>query len=364
MSTKGTTHGAVMAGLNQRLKNARLMKGLSLQALSEKLDNKISRQALHKYEKGTVEPELAMVQDIAEALEMKPDYFFREVSVDIETIAFRKLSSLSKKAQNRIVETARDFLERYLELEKIIGKQPIVENPIKGIKINGRKDVEAAAQKLREAWGLGIDPLYNILELLEDQGIKIIELDGDNSFDGLSTWVNGSIPVIGLNKVVKDNKDLDRYRFNALHELGHLFLDLQDFSDEKEEKLCHYFAGAMLLDKRSIEKELGLKRQNIALQELKAIKKQYGISMQATVYRLKELGVISQITYQNFFRFINKHGYRKDEKGLAEYKGEEEALRFDQLIGQALIEQYITISKAAALRNQRVTQFRKEFLLG
>lgn len=139
MSTNGVTNGAIMAGLNQRLKNARLMKGLSLQALSDKLDNKVSRQALHKYEKGSVEPDLGMVQDIAEALEMKPDYFFREVSVQIETIAFRKLSSLSKKEQNRIVETARDFLERYLELEKIIGKQPVVENPIKGLKINGKR---------------------------------------------------------------------------------------------------------------------------------------------------------------------------------------------------------------------------------
>ncbi len=340
------------------------MKGFSLQALSDKMNQKISRQALHKYEKGSVEPDLNMIQDIAEALDMKPDYFFREVSVEIEAISFRKLSSLSKKEQGRIVETARDFLERYLELEQIIGKQPFVENPIKDIKISNKENVEKAAQQLRDSWGLGIDPLYNILGLLEDQGIKVVELEGDNSFDGLSTWVNESIPVIGLNKVVKDNKDLDRYRFNALHELGHLFLGLQDFSDEEQEKLCHYFAGAMLFDKRSIGKELGMKRQNISLQELKAIKKQYGISMQATVYRLKELGVISQITYQNFFRFINKHGYKKNEKGLAEYNGEEEALRFDQLIGQALIEQQITISKAAALRNQRVTQFRKEFLLG
>lgn len=353
-----------MKGLNNRIKNARLMKGLSLQALSDRMENTISRQALHKYEKGSVEPDLAMIQDIAEALDMKPDYFFREVPVEIETISFRKLSSLSKKEQNRIVETARDFLERYLELEQIIGKQPIVENPIDGFNINGKDDVEKAAQALRDIWELGIDPLYNILELLEDQGIKIVELEGDNSFDGLSTWVNDSIPVIGLNKVVKENKNLDRYRFNALHELGHLFMDLQNVSEDKQEKLCHYFAGAMLLDKRSIEKELGLKRQNIALQELKAIKKHYGISMQATVYRLKELGVISQITYQNFFRFINKNGYKKDEKDLAEYNGEEEALRFDQLLGQALIEQYITISKAAALRNQRITQFRKEFLLG
>lgn len=353
-----------MAGLNKRIKNARMMKGLSLQALSDKMNNKVSRQALHKYEKGSVEPDLDMVQDIADALDIKPDYFFREVSIEIEAIAFRKLSSLSKKEQNRIVETARDFLERYLELEQIIGKQPIVENPIKDIKIDSKENVERAAQELRKLWGLGVDPLYNILGLLEDQGIKVVELEGDNSFDGLSTWVNDVIPVIGLNKVVKENKDLDRYRFNALHELGHLFLDLQSFSEDEQEKLCHYFAGAMLLDKRSIEKELGLKRQNIGLQELKAIKKQYGISMQATVYRLKELGIISQITYQNFFRFINKNGHKKDEKGLAVYNGEEEALRFDQLLGQALAEQFITVSKAAALKNQRITQFRKEFLLG
>ena len=353
-----------MQGLSQRIKNARLMKGLSLQALSDRMDNKITRQALHKYEKGSVEPDLSMIQDLAEALDLKQDYFYREQSLEIKEIAFRKLSSLSKKEQNRIVETARDFLERYLELEQIIGKQPIVENPLKNFPIKTRSDVEKAAQQLRSEWNLGIAPLYNVLELLEDQGIKVVELDGDNSFDGLSAWVNKSIPVIALNKAIKREGHVDRYRFNALHELGHLCLNIQNFPENEQEKLCHYFSGAMLLDKRSIEKELGLKRQNISLQELRAIKKQYGISMQAIVYRLKDLGIISQITYQNFFRFIAKHGYKKDESALAAYNGEEEALRFDQLIGRALIKQYITVSKAAALKNQRITQFRKEFLLG
>ncbi len=361
MSTNQATKHS-MEAISNRIKHARLMRGLSLQSLSDKMDNKVSKQALHKYEKGTVEPDLDMVQDIAEALELKPDYFYREVSVEIKEIAFRKLASLSKKEQNRIIETARDYLSRYLELEQIIGKQPSVKNPLEGFNISGKKDVEKAAQKLREVWKLGTDPLYNVLELLEDHGIKVIELEGDVSIDGFSTWVNDSIPVIGLNSMKR--KSLDRYRFTVLHELAHLLLNLEEFPENEQEKLCHYFAGAMLLPLSAIENELGLKRKKVSLEELKAIKKQYGISMQAVVYRLKELSIISGATFSNFFQFMAKNGYKQDESGLAVYNGEEEALRFDQLLGHALAEQFITVSKAAALKNQRITRFRKEFLLG
>ncbi|MDZ7772197.1 MAG: XRE family transcriptional regulator [Balneolaceae bacterium] len=351
-----------MPPIAQRIKHARLMRGLSLQDLSDHMDNKISRQALHKYEKGKVVPDNVMVQELADALDLKPDYFYRDHAVEIKEVAFRKLSKLSKKEQNRIIETARDFLERYLELEQIIGKQPKVENPLIDISIDKKEDVEQAAQQLRHAWDLGTDPLYNVLELLEDQGIKIVELEGDESIDGFSTWINDAIPVIGLNSNRREH--LDRYRFTALHELGHLLLNLESFKSNEQEKLCHHFAGALLLDKRAIESEIGLKRSHISLQELKSLKKQYGISMQAIMYRFKELGIISQAVMAEFFKFINSQGMKKDESDIATYEGEEVTLRFDQLLGQALAEEYITISKAAALKNLRVSEFRKSFLLG
>ncbi len=353
-----------MTQIGRRLLHARLMRGLSLQDLSDRMQNKVSRQALHKYEKDQVEPDNVMIQELSNALNVKPDYFYRDHPESFRDgeITFRKLSSLRKKEQNRIIETARDLLERYLELEQIIGKQPGVENPIVNITISSKSDVEIAAQKLREAWNLGTDPLYNIIGLLEDQGIKVIEIEGEDSIDGFSTWIGNSIPVIVLNQSKRDV--VDRYRFTILHELGHLLLSIKDFSEKEQEKLCHYFAGAMLLDKRVIEKELGLKRKRIGLQELVAIKEQYGISIQAVMYRLKELRVISEASFKSFFQFMSRTGYKKDESKLATYHGQEKTLRFDQLIGQAIAEEYITVSKAASLKNQRLSEFRKHFLLG
>ncbi|MEI9809525.1 MAG: helix-turn-helix transcriptional regulator [Bacteroidota bacterium] len=42
---------------SERFRSARSLSGLSLQDLAVKLGNKVSRQALHKYEKGAVIPD-------------------------------------------------------------------------------------------------------------------------------------------------------------------------------------------------------------------------------------------------------------------------------------------------------------------
>ena len=67
-----------MTQIGRRLLHARLMRGLSLQDLSDRMENKVSRQALHKYEKGEVEPDNVMIQELSNALDVKPDYFYRD----------------------------------------------------------------------------------------------------------------------------------------------------------------------------------------------------------------------------------------------------------------------------------------------
>ena len=136
----------------ERFKSARLMNGFSLQDLSDNLGNKITRQALHKYEKGEVIPDSEMLGQICEALNVRPDYFTRETIVELGTINFRKLELFPTKEQSSIIERTREVLGRYLELEEILGLKKIFEHPVPDLKINSSQDIEIFANEIRKKW--------------------------------------------------------------------------------------------------------------------------------------------------------------------------------------------------------------------
>jgi len=344
----------------ERFKSARLMNGFSLQDLSDNLGNNITRQALHKYEKGEVIPDSEKLDLICEALKVRPDYFTRETIVQLGTINFRKLELFPSKDQNSIIERTREVLGRYLELEEILGLKKIFEHPAPHLKIDSSADIEIFAKEIREKWGLGVGPIANVAELLEENNIKVLELVTKDGFDGLQTWVNGKeIPVIVLNTgKLKSN---DRKRFTAFRELGHLLLPLDEVDDRLAEKYCHRFAGAMLFPKEAIEKEIGNKRNRISIQEFGFLKEQYGISIQAMIYRFAELDIISEHYKKYYYQYINQMGWKVEEP--YEYAGKETSSRFEQLIYRAWAEDIISMSKAAALKNMKLSVFRSKSLL-
>ena len=106
-----------------RFKSARLLNGFSLQDLTNALENKVTRQALHRYEKGEVLPDSEMISLLSTALHVRPDYFFRDTRVEIGEVEYRKLKRMPAKEESRIVEQTREYLSRYLELEEILGLQ-------------------------------------------------------------------------------------------------------------------------------------------------------------------------------------------------------------------------------------------------
>jgi Zn-dependent peptidase ImmA (M78 family)/DNA-binding XRE family transcriptional regulator len=344
----------------ERFKSARMLNGFSLQDLADKLDNKISRQALHKYEKGEVIPDSEMMAHLCTALGVKQDYFFRGSPIELGAIEFRKLKKLPAKEQHKIIEHTKDILYRYLELEEIIGIEANFVNPLSGNDcISSFSDVEKASVQVRKKWNLGADPIYNSIELLEDHQIKVVEVHSDDAFDGMQTWVNQHIPVIAINR--SRVKSADRIRFTVLHELGHLLLPLQGLSENEKEKYCHQFAAAMLFPKDTAEKELGSTRKKLFVQELGALKQQYGISIQALVYRSRDLGIISDSFLKQFmFLMVNNH-WKINEP--IQYNGLEKSNRFKQLIFRALAEDLISISKAAVLSNLSLIDFRKQIML-
>ena len=339
-----------MNAFAERLKSARIMKGWSLQELADRVDISISKQALNKYELNSMKPDSEVLIALAKVLEVKPDYFLKESKIKLEPVEFRKKAKLSVKSVESIKERVKEFLERYLEVENLLQIKTSFDNPVKNINIEEIEDVEAVAKELITYWKLGFDPIPNVIEMLEDNGVRVIEIDAEGEFDGLSTFV-GDIPVVVINK----NYVVERKRFTALHELGHLVLNIAEGADK--ERICNAFAGALLLPNNCLEKLIGETRNNIAPGELVSIKEQFGISVQAIMMRALLKGIINKNTAERFWKSMAGN---KKETGLGSFAGKEKSYRFEHLVFRLAAEDIVSLSKAANLAGMKLAAFREE----
>jgi len=343
----------------KRLKNARIMQGKSMEELAKAMQNNYSKMAISKYEKGQLAPNSEALIAFAEALNLPVDYFFRPFTVQIDSIKFRKLKSkLGSKLENSIKENINDMIERYMDIEEICNATTLFEKPFAD-KISSPEQVKEAARVLREQWQIGNAGIVKVIDLLEEHGIKVLEIKAEPSFGGLSSKVNNQYPIIVLNKTFA----AERKRFTALHELGHIILPFDDSVSEKdEEALCHLFASEMLILETVFKNILGPKRHDISYQELRAIQEQYGISCDALMYKAKECGIISQKRYKTYCIQKNKYQVFKDRVETNLYQNESSS-RFSRLVYKALSNDLITTSKAAALLHQSVAQVREDLAL-
>ena len=330
-----------------RIKNARIFKGLTLQNLADELH--VSKQMISKYEKGMSLPNSQNIIKLAKLLDQKVDYFFRAFKIDVGHVNFRKKSKFSIKKQKSLKEQIKINLENYLWIEDLLSIDYSFKNIISDFQVSNISAVEKVILQLRQKWDIGNDPIYNIIQLLEDKEIKVIELfDVDDKFDGLATFVNDKYPVI----VVNGNFPVERKRFTLLHELGHLLLNIKGSIDSKqEETLCNQFASEFLLPRKFLFNEFGGKRGHITLPELISIQEKYGISIPAIIYRLVDAKIIAKEKHTSFYKKINFNPNLKELVNESRFKTPEHSNRYQQLVYRALAQENITMSKASSLLN-------------
>jgi len=354
----------------RRLRQARKMEGYSLRELSEKLEKRVSYNALDRYEKGVMMPSGEVLQALSRTLGRPLDYFFRPMELELEKIEFRKRTSLGKRQENAIKERARDFFERYAEVEELLDDVRRFDNPLKDTRsskihaVQSLEEAEKCSDLLRKYWGLGTVPVPNIHEMLEDQGIKVHEVDTeDDRFDGFSAQTDLG-PVVVVSKKLDDN--LLRKRMTLLHELAHIVLNIPESLSRKEkEAITSRFAGAFLLPLESFEREFGKHRKAVSLGELIEMKLQFGASIWAIMYRARQLDWIPESVYHRFCRAASQWRSAKKEPGDEEYKEKglsaETHSRFRQLVYRAVAEGEISVSKGAGLLEESLNAFRKGF---
>ena len=346
------------SSFGQRLKAARVMRGLSMDRLVEKMEKRISKQAVSKYENDLMKPDSSVVVELCRALDLSADFFFPQSSIELSRLNFRKKRSFGAKSIASVTETVRDVLERYIEIESLLRVVSLHTNPLAGTVVASDKETEEAALRLRNSWGVGpAAPIAGVVALLEDHQVKVIEVRGFDGFDGLSGEADGR-PFV----VLRGDAPTDRKRLTAFHEYAHLSLDFAEGLSERErEKLCHDFAASVLLPREVLFEELGRKRSDISFFEIGSIKKEYGLSMQAIVYRAHHTGIISDYTFQHLNVEFNGRGWKKSEPIVLET--EEHPFQFHQLVHRAYAEEVISVSKAAFLAGNSIEDFRKEVIL-
>ena len=338
--------------LGQRIKVSRQALGLSLRDLESKIDNRVSAQAISKYEREESMPSSGVLIALAGVLGVSEDYLVSDTDIVLESVDFRKKCFTGAREKNQVEAKVLDFLERYLTVEDILGLSTVNWDmpreapwPI----LNDLAEVEQAALGLRLYWKVGENPIPNLVELLEDRGIKILSIPLSDNIDGLAARVGrNSKKATSSVIVVNRNQWGERQRFTIAHELGHMALEVGSRIDE--EKAAHRFASAFLMPAETLRAEIGKFRKSMGWSELFELKRLFGVSVQALTYRCKEIGIFNKSLFQYLFKEFNRRGWRTFpyEEPYSIEKGEEPT-RFRRLCYRALAENLISEAKAAEL---------------
>jgi Zn-dependent peptidase ImmA (M78 family)/DNA-binding XRE family transcriptional regulator len=339
--------------IGERIKQARKAAGLPLRTLADRAG--VTAMAISKYERGKSTPSSGVLLSLAKALEVPVEYFFRSAKVELREVEYRKHQKLPKKLQTKIEGDVLEQVERFFELMDLLPGGPISRFQIPdGIqsRIQGYDEIEDVAEVVRDKWNLGSNPISDLTDTLEERGIIVLQTAAlhENAFDGLAATVNDVLViVVGL------GWPGDRQRFTLAHELGHLILKDRLAPEMDKERAANRFAGAFLVPRREVLKEVGESRTWLEPGELCALKKTYGLSMGGWLHRARNLKVLSEAGYKKMYQFFGAHGWVKNEP-CDEYPREEPKL-FQQLVFRALGEDLISESKGAELLRKPLKQF-------
>ena len=272
----------------------------------------VTKQALSKYERNQTRPTQAVLRTAAKALGVSTARLIEADPIRIEVRAYRRKARMGKKEMDRIENFTAMSLEDRVKLEDVLGLTTSVAESVPQIGVDNVAGVEDAAAKVRDRWSLGEDPISCVMDTFEKHHIHVVEVEASAAFDGISAVARGRKgSVLGAAVVIRKGLPGERQRLNLTHELGHLVLCLAE--GVEEEKAAFRFGAAMLAPADAVRREVGARRRYVDVQELLLLKRRYGMSVQALLYRLRDLGIISESQYRLACMEINRIGWRREE---------------------------------------------------
>jgi Zn-dependent peptidase ImmA (M78 family)/transcriptional regulator with XRE-family HTH domain len=292
-----------------RLALARRRRGLSKTTLAERTG--ISVRSLGYYESAVsdVTPSDEHKALLAKALELPIEFFSGSDIEEItsEAASFRSLKTLTASLRESAIgagtfaKMVSEWIEKHFNL------------PSPSIPSLRDFEPEAAAQVLRTEWGLGERPIHNMVHLAESHGVRVFSLPIDSlKVDAFSVLHRGTTPYVFLNT----KKSAEHSRFDVAHELGHLTLHTHTHggpSGSRDAELeANRFASAFLMPRGDVLGHIP-PPSTITVKAIHRLKKRWGVSAIALVFRLHKLKILTEWQYRTLCIQLSAAGFKSGE---------------------------------------------------
>ena len=341
----------------KRLRLARQRAGLSMRALAEQVDPRITPQAISKYELGKMMPSSSVLVGLGKALNVSLDFLMSTQVGEIDGLEFRKNSRTKARDRAKAKAALIDHLERYLSVEGILGLTP-EGDPFGGHRYDSaatEEEIDHWADALRNAWDLGLHPVPSLCAVLEDKGIKVIEVDLPEGINGLACRaLRGGKPIANA-VVVSSRSNIERKRFTLAHELAHRIIRSTGNPAIGPEAAMNRFAGSFLVPARHLLEQVGETRLGTTYFEIIRLKHLYGVSAAAMLVRLGQVGILRPPAVKRAFQTFARSWRSVEPEPIRENQGLGELevpQRFERLVWRAVGDRLISPVRAAELLNE------------
>lgn len=286
---------------------ARLRKS-DLAALVDK-----SPTAVAAWESGAKRPTAATVAQLALSLSVDPGFFAirpNDVAALSTTPHFRSLRSTSQLARDQAYAYGQLAVDVATSLERHV-EFPEPDVPSFPVSVNDRDSdgPERAAQLVRKQWGINSGPAGHLIRLLENHGVLVVFSPPRIASVDAHSFDSRLRPVVILNPI---KRDYYRQRFDVAHELEHLAMHSDaEPGGRMVEDQAPRFAAELLTPAHQIRDLLPGTMGGNVWRSLARLKEQWGVSIQALLYRARWLGRLSDVSYRNAMTTISTRGWRR-----------------------------------------------------
>ena len=300
----------------ERLTEGRLAARLTQTELARRVG--VTRASVSNYELGKNNPTPDVMRRIAHELAQPIAYFTKaeRSSFGIRSANFFRKTGADTQRRNNACGVYSEWFASTAYAFDAVANYPKVDLP--QFEPEGEHytedEIELYAEEVRKHFGLGLGPISNVVRLLESKGVLVCRyIIPDENIEAFSYW-SGERPFVFL---ASDKGSAARARFDASHELAHLCLHRwvgrEELSDPDRlqtiEREADRFSGAFLLPRKQFPNEVYSPRAD-SFMDLKA---RWKVSIQAMVYRCKDLGLFDERQITNIYKQISYKKWRTNE---------------------------------------------------